>query len=181
MTRKQIDEIVEAKTDLAKQITSEEMKDVLEQENISETDAEKILKKLYPDGANQPKQDDDAIDLSGFDYKNLVGANFKKYVELVGDRSYREFDAETGEEKPVVGRLKENDHYEFQLFKVDVVMKVRFPGIKDSPLDFIGLRTKTDRPEHTTKIPIRTAHELNAQILNAHSRAGHGKYYLLKK
>lgn len=180
MTKKQIDEVVEAKTDLSTQISADEMRDVLTQEDITGKDADKIIAKLYP-SADEEEKDDDAIDLSQFDYKNLVGSNFKKYVELVGDRSYREFDAETGEEKPVVGKLKENDHYDFQQFRVDVVMKTRFPGVKDSPQDFIGIRVKNDKPEHTSRISIKTAHELNAQILNAHSRAGHGRYYLLKK
>jgi hypothetical protein len=121
------------------------------------------------------------LDLSKFDYKNLTGESFKEYVKLVGDRSYVEVDREEGTESPVVGLLKENDMYDFQLHKVDVVMKVRFPGVKDSPMDFNGVRVKNETPELITRIPVKTALELNAQIMNAHSRAGHGKYYLLKK
>lgn len=130
---------------------------------------------------NQNDATETELDLSDFDYHNLTGDKFKKYVELAGDRSYRVVDKETGEETPIVGDLKENDIYTFVLHKVDVVMKPRFPGVKDTPMDFNGIKIKTDKPEHTTRIPVKTAHELNAQILNAHSRAGHGKYYLLKK
>jgi hypothetical protein len=121
------------------------------------------------------------LDLSKFDYKNLTGESFKEYVKLVGDRSYLEVDREEGTEKPVIGMLKENDMYDFQLHKVDVIMKDRFPGIAGTPKDFNGIRVKSDQPEMVTRIPVKTALELNAQIMNAHSRAGHGKYYLLKK
>lgn len=121
------------------------------------------------------------LDLSGFDYKALTGKKFREYVELVGDRSYVEFDAESGQEKGVVGKLLQNESFDFELFKVEVVRKQRFPGVKDTPMDFIGVKVKSDTPEHKTRIPISHALEYNAQILNAHSLAGHGKYYLLKK
>jgi hypothetical protein len=122
-----------------------------------------------------------SLQLDKFDYKNLKGAKFKEYVELVGDRSFTTIDVETGQEIPVVGQLKQNDMYDFQLFRMVPIMKDRFPGVKDTPRDFIGLTMKNDTPEHTTRITVAQATEYNAQILNAHSRAGHGKYYLLKK
>lgn len=121
------------------------------------------------------------VDVSMFDYKNLTGKSFKEYVSLAGDPSYSEFDAETGETKTIVPRLKANEMYDFGVYKVDVVMKDRFPGIKDTPRDFIGVKVKTDTPEMVTRIRLSQAHELNSQIMNAHGRAGFGKYYLLRK
>jgi hypothetical protein len=59
-------------------------------------------------------------------------------------------------------------------------MQERFPGMKDSPWDYVGLIAE-GKTLHTTRIPLKTALEHNRQILNAHSRAGHGKYYFLKK
>jgi hypothetical protein len=134
-----------------------------------------------PEEIKAPVKPNGKLDLSKFDYKNLTGESFKDYVHLVGDRSYVEVDREEGTEKPVVGQLKANDMYDFQLHKVDVVMKVRFPGVAGSPSDFNGIKVKSETPELITRIPVKTALELNAQIMNAHSRAGHGKYYLLKK
>lgn len=118
--------------------------------------------------------------LATIDYKNLVGDNFKKYVELVGDRSFMVTD-ELGRQKPIVGKLRQDQFYDFEQYRVKPVRKERFPGMKDSPWDFIGIEITKDKPEHTTRIPVSIALEFNAQILNAHSVAGNGKYYLLKK
>jgi hypothetical protein len=121
------------------------------------------------------------IDLSVFDYKNLTGEDFKNYVEIAGDRSYRIVDRETGEEKPVIGLLREDQMHDYELYRVEVVMRPRYPGVKDTPIDFNGVKTRTEKPDQRTRITVKSALELNAQILNAHSRAGHGRYYLLKK
>lgn len=132
--------------------------------------------------AGETNTSDAAIDLSGFDYKNLVGEDFKRYAGIVGDRCFTEFDADTGEEKRgITGTLKLEELHVFCLYRVDVVRKQRFPGMRNSPVDFKGVKVKNDTPVHTTKIPVKNALEHNAQIENAHSIAGHGKYYLLKK
>ena len=115
------------------------------------------------------------------DYKNLKGENFKQYAEHVGDRSFRVVNPDTGEEKPVIGLLKESDSYVFELYRAIPHMVARFPGMKDTPYDFKGITLKSETPINSTKIPVRVALEHNAQILNAHSRAGHGTYYLLKQ
>lgn len=129
---------------------------------------------------NYNQAQDLASILAGIDYKNLVGDNFKKYVELVGDRSFMVTD-DRGKQKPIVGKLRQDQSYDFEQYRVKPVRKERFPGMKDSPWDFIGIEITKDKPEHTTRIPVSIALEFNAQILNAHSVAGHGKYYLLKK
>jgi hypothetical protein len=161
---------------------------IIQSKEYSDEEAEQIVAAIYDteNGATavEPKKafkPNDELDLSGFDYKNLTGKKFKEYVELVGDRAYVEFDSESGTENPVTGKLLLEDVYDFVQHRVDVVMKARFPGVKDTPYDFNGLKVKNDTPEHTTRISVRHALEFNLQILNAHSRAGHGKYYFLKK
>ena len=122
-----------------------------------------------------------AYDLAEIDYKNLKGDMFKKYVSIVGDRSYQPIDETTGKPTPVVGMLRQDEQKDFELYRVKPIMKERFPGMEGSPKDFVGLEIVRDTPEHVTRIPVSVALEFNAQILNAHSIAGHGKYYLLKK
>ncbi len=119
------------------------------------------------------------LKLSKFNYKTLIGEQFKEYVKLVGDRSFKEI--VDGVEKGVIGQLKENDLYDFELYKAKPVMMARYVGVPNSPLDFVGITIVNDTPEYSTRIPVKVALLHNAQILNAHSRAGHGKYYLLKK
>lgn len=122
----------------------------------------------------------DQLDLSRFDYKKLVGQSFKEYVELAGDRSFVVID-ELGRPQSITGQLKENDEYVYEQYECKPVRKPRFPGMENSPMDFIGIELKKDAPINKTKIPVRIALELNSQILNAHSIAGHGRYFLLKK
>lgn len=123
----------------------------------------------------------DALDLKGFDYKKLTGKMFEKYVRLVGDREFKILDEETGKEVGITGELLQNDHFDFILVKAQPIFKPRFPGVEGTPNDFIGIKVLADEPIHTTRIAVKTALEMNAQISNQHSRAGHGKYYLLKK
>lgn len=124
---------------------------------------------------------DHASVLAGIDYGNLKGEAFKKYVSLVGDRSFTVVDEETGEEKQIVGQLRQDQELVFELYKAKPLRRTRYAGVKESPMDFVGIELVNNKPEHTTKIPVKVALEHNAQILNQHSIAGHGKYYLLKK
>lgn len=122
----------------------------------------------------------DELDLEGFDYKNLTGEKFKEYVRLVGDRSYQEKN-DVGKYVPVNGSLLLEEKYDFVLLPAQPVMVARFPGMENTPWDYIGVKAKGTDPIHTTRISVKTALEYNAQIINQHSRAGHGKYYFLKK
>lgn len=119
--------------------------------------------------------------LAGIDYTALTGKMFKTYVEMVGDRCVMVVDDETGEEKALVGKLLLNEEFVFEQFRVTPLRKIRYAGVKDSPMDFVGLKIKDSTPVHTSKMNLKTALELNAQILNMAGLAGHGKYYLLKK
>lgn len=119
------------------------------------------------------------LDVGSIDYKNLKGAEFEKYVSIVGDRTFIKI--EDGKAVPIVGQLKENDSYDFELYKAKPILKPRYVGVPNSPQDLVGLELVSIKPELTTRIQVKIALLHNAQILNAHSRAGHGKYYLLKK
>jgi hypothetical protein len=129
---------------------------------------------------NQSQSSDLASILAGIDYKNLKGETFKKYVQLVGDRSFVEINDE-GKAVPVVGKLQQNDSFDFEQYRAKPIFKDRFPGMEGTPRDYVGIEIIRDKPEHTSRIPVSVALEFNAQILNQHSRAGHGRYYLLKK
>jgi hypothetical protein len=121
----------------------------------------------------------DELDLSSFNYNELTGESFKNYVKLAGDHSAMEI--VEGDVVPIRGSLEENKAYDFVLLKAVPVMQARFPGMENTPYDYVGIKVKEPKPIHTTRISVKTALEHNRQILNAHSRAGHGKYYFLKK
>lgn len=133
------------------------------------------------DKAAAPASPNDALDLKQFDYKKLTGKMFEKYVALVGDREFKVIDEETGLEKGVTGQLLQNDQYDFILVKAQPILKPRFAGVEGTPYDYVGIKVLADEPIHTSRMSVKTALEMNAQISNAHSRAGHGKYYLLKQ
>lgn len=145
--------------------------------------ADNMEKELGQPGTSEQKKSNSPngeLDLSGFDYRNLTGESFTEYISMVGDRSYKKVDDE-GREIPVNGELLQNDKYDFVLLPAVPVMKARFPGMENTPWDFVGIKAKDTVPIHRTRIPVKTALEYNAQIINQHSRAGHGKYYFLAK
>ena len=120
------------------------------------------------------------LDLSGFDYKSLKGESFKHYVQLVGDKNYQTKN-ENGRYTAVEGSLLLEENYDFQRFKAKPIRQERFEGMEGSPVDYVGIQILNDTPEHTTRITVGTALELNSQILNSHALANNGRYYLLKK
>jgi hypothetical protein len=141
--------------------------------------ADETEKVSYPKKTAKAASPNDELDLSGFNYEDLTGQSFKDYVALVGDHSAMEII--DGVDVPMRGELQQNKSYDFVLLKAVPVMVARFPGMKDTPYDYVGIKVKEPKPIHTTRITVKTALEHNRQILNAHSRAGHGKYYFLKK
>lgn len=152
-------------------------------ENVS-AELEQTQPEPEPLKASKPKKAElspnDELDLEGFDYKNLTGEKFKEYVRLVGDRSYLEKN-DANKYVPVNGSLLLEEKYDFVLLPAQPVMTARFPGMENTPWDYLGVKAKSTDPIHTTRISVKTALEYNAQIINQHSRAGHGKYYFLKK
>lgn len=80
-----------------------------------------------------------------FDYNNLTGEEFKKYMNHIAS-------------------LNGNDKRTFKLMRVEVIKKVRYKGIKDSPVDVIGVRIKDSKPIITTLIPVKAATVQNGFI-----------------
>jgi hypothetical protein len=143
-----------------------------------------------------PKNPNAILDLDQFDYHNSDG--FKGELKQIKSDDPKKNGAWIGEEFeryldmleelcPEAGIKEHSDSsFMFELHRAEPIMKERYPGIPNSPYDFVGIRLKVTQPSgtsvvHQTKIPIRHARNLNSQILNAHSRSGHGTYYLLKK
>lgn len=91
-----------------------------------------------------------------FDYKNLTGKEYEAYIGYIASL-------------PLFGLRQ------FDCFKALPVMKERYPGMPNTPSDMVGLEITTDKPLHTTKIDIKTANELNAQLANSK------RIYLLKQ
>jgi hypothetical protein len=144
--------------------------------NVEEGDENKALD-------NNPNSE---ADVDGFDYENLTGDAFQKYIHLTGDHAAIEMKdgkpvIKNRQTVPVRGSLNLNKKYDFVLLPVMPVREERFPGVNESPVDYVGLKAKSLKPEHTTRITLKDALEYNRQIGNAHSIAGHGKYYFLKQ
>ncbi|MDB5280702.1 MAG: hypothetical protein JWR61_5657 [Ferruginibacter sp.] len=122
-------------------------------------------------------QNPNSIINNDFDYANLVGDEFKRYL------------AELEALDPSLGfGPHSNDTFWFDKYMAKPVRKVRFEGMDGSPVDFIGIqlrslgdKTRYEPPIVSTRISIKNARTLNEQIVNAHAIAGYGNYYLLKK
>lgn len=118
------------------------------------------------------------LDLESFDYHNpqgFKGEEFKQYNELL-DSICNEFG--TGEHP--------GKNFLFELHRAAPIRVERYPGMPNTPVDFVGVMIKTDQQKnssvvHKTNITIQQARIHNQQIHNAHSLAGYGTYYLLKK
>ncbi|MBX3253925.1 MAG: hypothetical protein KF862_07255 [Chitinophagaceae bacterium] len=123
-------------------------------------EAEELKLSVSPDTEQKPEQKT-TFRVPDFDYRDLTGDKFKEYKEFEG-------------------KLRLDGHYDFVLLKVNPVFVERYPGMRDSPKDFVGVRAKTDIPEHTTRILLSQAINYNEQIYNAASLSN-GKYYLLKR
>lgn len=84
--------------------------------------------------------------LDGFDYENLSGESFKKYCLYVQS-------------------LQLEDRYVFEQYKVEAIKKVRFRGVKDSPIDIIGIKLVNTKPTTVTKIGVKHALIFNGRVL----------------
>lgn len=100
--------------------------------------------------------------LETFNYSNLTGEEFERYNEFIqqlcpdngfADGSFKKFD--------------------FTQIWVKPVRKIRYPGLKGSPVDFIGIEPKkgadglTAKPHiHKTRMELRHAKDLNKQVEN---------------
>ena len=130
---------------------------------------------IKPGGLSSAPNEKIADKLKDFDYNNLTGETFKNYCLFVQS-------------------LQLADSYDFENYQVEVMKKVRYRGVKDSPTDVIGFRLVNSKPIHTTRIPVRIALVNNGTVQQEEgenffetigSQIEHngknGRYYLLKK
>ena len=57
--------------------------------------------------------------------------------------------------------LKEREKYAFGEFRVEVLREERYEGIKDTPIDIVGIRFKDTKPMKVTKTDWKTIKSLN--------------------
>ncbi len=117
--------------------------------DVVETPAEKS-KKTKPRNAD--------LDLKQFNYHASGGFMLENYLEYIST-------------------IDANEKRDFECYSVEPLIKDRYPGMKDTPRDFVGIKLKSDKPVQTTSIPLKHAINLNAEG----SVRMNGKYYLLKK
>ena len=108
-----------------------------------------------------------------FDYKNLRGDEFQRYIDYC-------------EKISPENNYYDPNEYVFELRHAKPIFQERYPGLPNTPIDFVGIELGLEngvpaKPISTTQIPFRVAREMNIQVQNAHARAGHGRYYLLKQ
>jgi len=152
-------------------MTAEELKEEMLNEGVSVADTDQFIIEAYqeqPEAPNEDKAPEDqeesiaeseppaATTGPKFNYKGLTGEAYKQYKAHV-------------DALPLFGLQ------DFQVFKAEPVVQERYPGLPDSPRDMVGIRITNDTPIHTTRIDIKTAKELNAQLANSR------RIYLLKQ
>lgn len=142
--------------------TPEEIKAELEKEEYGYNEEEQadILEALHDanagkSGGNPPppppppgsenKGNSEGPKAPQFDYNNMKGEELKRYMKHL--RS-----------------LNGNEKRTFKLMRVEVIKKVRYKGIKDSPMDIAEIRIKDPKPIMTTLIPVKAATAQNGFI-----------------
>lgn len=141
--------------------TPEEIKAELEKEEYgyNEEEQAEILDALHeanagksdgnppppPEGESNKESQKTGSDAPKFDYNNLKGEELKRYMKHL--RS-----------------LNGNEKRTFKLMRVEVIKKVRYKGIKDSPMDIAEIRIKDPKPIMTTLIPVKAATAQNGFI-----------------
>lgn len=101
------------------------------------------------------------IEIPEFDYRNLKGEEFDKYISFIESLPWEE-------------------KLDFELYPAEGVFKMILNDNLDKEKKLVGIRLKDTQPKHTTRIPVMHAKDLNSQI-EQNSAAGTGFYYLLKK
>lgn len=130
--------------------------------------AGKAAKEKRPAGPN----DKILEKLQEFDYENMRGETFKDYCLFVQS-------------------LQQDTMYDFEQYLVEPIKKVRYRGVKDSPVDTIGFTIKNNKPVNTTRVPVKHALQTNGfvkeypedgffEVLNGQFHHN-GRFFLLKK
>lgn len=140
---KPADEIKAAIAADEKKFTPEEVEEIFQalgkpaDENDAETEPE------------VPKTGNASLDLSRFNYGNMVGQPFLDYMELIDS-------------------LPMHEKYDFEQYKVSPVVRERFPGMKNTPIDVIGFTIRDNAPVKTTRILPAHARDNNGRIMEKH-------------
>ena len=138
--------------------------------------------------ANKPKQDatanhlNDGIDLSEFNYKEMRGDMFNKYIDLTEGRV---LDEEDPHERRG-GGLDRSAKYKFDVYKVEAVYARLYPKSQvDLTKILKGFTLVKDAPIRETICELKDAIELNMQLKGKHAtgnqRAPQYEYYLLQQ
>lgn len=135
-----------------------------------------------PQQIQQPIKNDEqkakVLDLTKFDYSKLDSKSLIELFELMAT-------------------LNDNTKYPFAEYRVEILRGERFEGMKDSPVDIIGIRLKDSKPIKETFSTWKTIKSLNGanilttrtgqkyitdgQFAQASGRPGEGRIYLPKK
>lgn len=103
------------------------------------------------------------LPLENIDYSNLNGEAFKNYMEIVNG-------------------LLLNTKYDWEMWKASSEQKKRFNEDTGKVDDYIaGIKLNGNKPIQTTRITLRDALQLNAQVSHNQADAGNSKYLLLAK
>lgn len=129
-------------------------------------DEKKVATKEVPKKEATKKQNpNDSLDLSGFDYDNLNGESFEKYLELVNSLSVHE-------NRDFV------QHMATGVFDKVLDKNAAEPRYMDV---LVGIKINNTKPVNITRIPVGMARNLNAQIMDKNNPASNSRYFLLKK
>jgi len=118
----------------------------------------------------------DAIlaEIKKLDYNNLTYDQFAKYCELI---------------QQLPTRMK----FDFEVIRVKAIKEPRYEGVKDSPIDIVGIEISDPKPKHTTRIPPTIAIMQNGRVQWAKNKKffevigaqfdqrGNGLFYFIKK
>lgn len=103
-----------------------------------------------------------AHQLKQFDYENLTGEEWDKYSKLVAS-------------------LSGHENFDF----VQYMASGKFQKKQDENLHIydalVGIVINNIKPLNTTRVPMKVARDLNAQIYNRENPPSNSRYFLLKK
>lgn len=158
----------------------------MQEDGISEDDIKEVLsaiaEKTLQDNKNKApiaasvyiEVESILKEIKAMDYTNLTYERFARYGELI-------------QQLPI--RMK----FDFEVIKVTAIKEPRYEGVKDSPIDIIGIQIADPKPKHTTRIPTSLAIMQNGRIHWAKNKKffevigaqfdqrGNGLFYFIKK
>ena len=113
--------------------------------------------------------------LSKIDYADMTGQNYRDYCMLLQS-------------------LPERNNYNFAVMKVEPLKKVRYVGVKESPVDIVGVRIKDVKPVIAkTRVTPKQAMQANGKLVKIPDsdvyeliggqffNEGNNQFYFLKK